>query len=408
VSTTSWTLPAHAALLTGLYDSTHGLVDNGLRLADEQVTLAEALRGAGYQTAGFYGGPYLHPTFGLGQGFDHYQSCMTKLADNLTGAAARAASNAEVGAAHDDVTGPRTVAEVTRWLRTADDRPFFLFVHLWDVHYDYLAPDRYVRMFDPDYRGTLDGRHLMQNPAINAGMPARDLHHLIALYDAEIRFTDETLGRLLSLLEKRGRLGNTLVVITADHGEEFFEHGGKGHQRTLFDEVVRVPLVFSWPGRLGPGRVVPDQVRLIDVMPTLLAMAGVTHSPQMQGRDLSPLLRGGHLPPVAAMSELLVDGRSMRSLRRPDFKFIEQGPGLDSGGFDLLADPAERHPISPRNPVVSAGLLDLTRALDEALGLREKLARAPRAADPDDETLRRLRGLGYVGGSGGADDDSPH
>ena len=139
----------------------------------------------------------------------------------------------------------------------------------------------------------------MQNAAINAGMPARDLRHLIALYDAEIRFTDDTLGRLLSLLEKRGRLNNTLVVITADHGEEFFEHGGKGHQRTLFDEVV------------------PDQVRLIDVMPTQLAMAGVEHPPQMQGRDLTPLLRGGHLPPVAAMSELLVDGRAMRSLCRP-------------------------------------------------------------------------------------------
>src|SRR5262249_36783795 len=153
------------------------------RLSPEHVTLAKALRDAGYQTAGFYGGPYLHPTFGLDQGFDHYQSCMTKLPDDLTGEAARAASRAQSGSAQDDVTGPRTVDEVTRWAQGLGDRPFFLFVHMWDVHYDYVAPDAYVKAFDPDYRGPIDGRNLMRNTAINASMSERDRRHLIALYD---------------------------------------------------------------------------------------------------------------------------------------------------------------------------------------------------------------------------------
>jgi len=413
ISSSSWTLPAHAALFTGLYDSTHGLVDNGLRLSDDHVTLAEALLDAGYQTAGFYGGPYLHPTFGLAQGFVKYQSCMTKVPAGLSGAAARAASRAERGAAHEDVTGPRTLEEVTRWLGVADKRPLFLFVHLWDVHYDYVAPDRYVRMFDPDYQGSLDGRNLISNAAVSPAMPARDLRHLLALYDAEIRFTDDTVDRLLRVLEKkRGRMGNTLVVITSDHGEEFFEHGGKGHQRTLFDEVVRVPLILSWPGHFAIGRTVPDQVRLIDVMPTVLAAAGVTSPPRMQGRDLGPMARATgakRLPPEPAMSELLVDGRGMRSLRTPEFKFIEQGPGLDSGGFDLRNDPGEKHPLPPSLPSVRNGLQHLAQVLEAARFFRELLALAPRGAQPDEETLERLRSLGYIGGSGAADDDDkPH
>src|SRR5262249_55583178 len=160
-----------------------------------------------------------------------------------------------------------------------------------------------------------------------------------------IRFTDDTLAALLAALDRRGRLRETLVVIVADHGEELLEHGGKGHQRTLFDEVLRVPLIFYWPGQLTPGRTVPDGVRLIDVMPTLLSMAGVKRPPPMQGRDLHPLLDGSTLPVVPALSELLVDGRRVRSLRTLGFKVIDQGPGLDSGGFDLRADPGERHPI---------------------------------------------------------------
>jgi len=116
VSTTSWTLPAHAALFTGMYDSAHGLVDNGLSLSDAHRTLAEELALHGYQTAGFYGGPYLHPTFGLSQGFGHYQSCMTAVAEGASAEEVRAESRAPRGAAHEDVTGPRTVEEFGRWL----------------------------------------------------------------------------------------------------------------------------------------------------------------------------------------------------------------------------------------------------------------------------------------------------
>jgi len=403
VSTTSWTLPAHAALLTGLYDAGHGLVDNGLRLADAQVTLAEVLRRHGWQTAGFFGGPYLHPTFGIAQGFDHYQSCMTRVDDELAEEAVRAESRARAGVSHADVTGPRTVAEFERWLETTDTRPFLAFVHLWDVHYDFIPPPGYAEIFDPDYEGDLTGVGFMQNPRIAAGMDPRDLRHLLALYDGEIRFTDETLAALLKALDARGRLENTIVVVTADHGEEFFEHDHKGHQRTLYEEVVRIPLVFHWKGRLGTsgGAAAPiepaAQVRLVDVMPTLLALCGIEDRPTTNGRDLTPLLRGESLPAEPALTELYSDGRDVQALRMDTYKAIRAAAQHPGTGFDLVADPLERTPLPPAHPLVQTGLKLLRREQERARAAGLGRGAEP-AGDIDPAVLQRLRSLGYVGG----------
>lgn len=396
ISTTSWTLPAHAAMFTGLYDATHGAVDSHLRLGEEHLTLAEVLSARGYRTGGFFGGPFLHPTYGLDQGFDHYQSCMTALPDDAPDAAVREEARAVRGKAHQDVTGPRTLAEVDRWLRTIDETPFFLFVHLWDVHYDYIPPQQYVSAFDPGYDGTLTGVDIMRNRAVRPDMAERDRRHLVALYDAEIRATDDTLERLLEMLQRRGRLEDTLVIVTADHGEEFFEHGGKGHVRTLFDEVIRVPLLMHWKGQIPAGRVIREQVRLIDLMPTILTLADVPSHALVQGRDLSPLMEGRPLPPEAALSELLVDGQTMRSLRETGFKLIDSGRGV-SAGFDLLRDPLERHPVPLDGAATPITRSDLARVLAASRELRRIVAGGDRPAKVDPETMQRLRSLGYVG-----------
>jgi arylsulfatase A-like enzyme len=397
VSTTSWTLPAHAAMFTGLYDSTHGVVDNDLRLSEAHVTLAEVLRENGYQTAGFFGGPFLHPTFGLAQGFDVYQSCMTKLADDLPEETVREQSRAPRAAAHADITGPRTLQEIVRWLAQVRKDPFFLFVHLWDVHYDYIPPPEYTAIFDPDYEGTLTGIDIMHNDDVRADMPARDLRHLIALYDAEIRFTDEILARILAALDERGRLSKTLIVITSDHGEEFFEHGDKGHSRTLFDEVIRVPLIIRLPGRIAPGRVIEDQARLIDLMPTLLSFAGARAPSILQGRDLAPLMRGEPMPPVSALSELHVDGLSLRALRTHAFKLLDPGHGSPVWGFDIRRDPRELRPLPAHVPEVRAAHDALVREVGRAIALRNRLGRAAPSIELDDEMMERLRSLGYIG-----------
>ncbi len=403
VSTTSWTLPAHAALFTGLYDSSHGLVDNNLRLSEDHVTLAEVLRQNGWRTAGFFGGPYLHPTFGLGQGFESYQSCMTTLPDTLEEQAVRDQSRSKQAKSHADVTGPRTLEEVRKWLGASlpsgASQPFFLFLHLWDVHYDFLPPRQYVDLFDPGYDGPLTGKDFMTDPLITPKMSVRDFEHLLALYDAEIRFADEILGQILAELERREAAENTLIVITADHGEEFFEHKGKGHQRTLYDEVVRIPLVFHWKGRFGAKdgkpRTVAQQVRIIDIMPTVLTLCGIDRRPAMQGSDLTPLLLGGELPEEPALCELLVDGRQARALRTSTLKAVYADPNKPGAGFFLDADPKELAPVGAEVPRVAEGLARLERERESAAAARGAGAEATRV---DPALLDQLRQLGYVGG----------
>ena len=402
ISTTSWTLPAHAAMFTGLRDSVHGLVDNGLRLADGHLTLAEILRREGYDTAGFFGGPYLHPTFGVAQGFDVYESCMTTIADHTGDADVRNSARMEFAPSHVDVTGPETRRRVARWAQQREEEaPFFLFVHLWDVHYDFIPPLEYVERFSPDYRGSIDGR-LISNPAIHPGMAKEDLEHVIALYDAEIRFTDDTLAGIVADLEERGMMQNTLLVVTADHGEEFFEHGSKGHNKSLFEEVLRVPLIVHWPGRVAAGRVETTQVQIIDFLPTLATAAGAPGPFAVQGRDLGPLFEGRSLAPMDALSELLIDRVQLRALRSNARKVIEVSRGGDAYLFDLTSDPEERDPIglddASSADVLRAAQAELGAALERCDRFREMLGSAgAEALDVNAEIEAQLRALGYLG-----------
>lgn len=397
ISTTSWTLPAHAALFTGLYDSAHGLVDNGQRLAEAHVTLAEILGQAGYQTAGFFGGPYLHPVFGVAQGFGTYESCMTKLPDNADERLVRLESRNPVSASHADITGPRTLKKVKTWLAQADERPMFVFLHFWDPHYDYIPPKKYIEMFDPDYQGQVNVENFMSNRAINPYMAQRDLQHVVALYDGEIRFTDDILGEILTELDRAGRGQQALIVLTADHGEEFFEHGGKGHQRTLFDEVVRIPLIFRWTGDLPQGATVTDQVRLIDVMPTILALAGVRLDTKVQGRDISRLLRGDIQPAQSAICELLVNQGQTRALRTNRMKVVKDWRSSKWAYFDLEQDPREQRAIASSTGPAKALLEELEKTTRESLSLYVRRTHGKsQEVQISEEMLQRLRSLGYI------------
>jgi arylsulfatase A-like enzyme len=246
-SPTSWTLPAHVTLLSGMQPHHHRTVAWRDTIRPEEVLLQEELSRRGYETIGLWSGPLLHPYYGFARGFDSYESCMSKEFDG------EEHEMKGVVESHSDRTNPAIKRRFADWVARRSGRPFFAFVHMWDVHYDYIPPASYAAMFtDPAYAGKLDGRHIIDRGFPDDASPA-DVAHLIALYDGEIRYTDDTLGRMLAALEKAGALASTIVVVTADHGEEFHEHGGKTHHRTVYTESVHVPLVV-WDGRRAGAR----------------------------------------------------------------------------------------------------------------------------------------------------------
>jgi arylsulfatase A-like enzyme len=399
VSSASWTLPAHVTLLTGLPAEYHGVRRVPLALAPDAVTLAEVLHDGGYATAGFVSGPFLNQIHGYSQGFELYDS------------EASAPTNLE---SHRTITSPELVRRVNAWLRdwSRSDRrrPFFLFLHMWDVHYDYVPPPPYDTLFDPDYDGSIDGRNFDRSPDIRAGMDRRDLDHVIALYDGEIRYTDEHLEKILAAIRELGVERDKIAVVTSDHGEEFFEHGKKGHGKTLFEETVRVPLVLRYPRRVPAGQVVRSQVRLMDVAPTILGLARVetqagflsSVAEPARARDLSPWLTGGAeepFPELFAFSEsaLVPSDGIQRSVRSHRAKYISHVVGRERQAmvFDLTQDPGERQDLAGRDQLPSFAR-ELVRAgmqFDSALRQRPNLVRRVRFTR---DHVEGLRALGYI------------
>ena len=406
ISSAPWTVPAHMTLLTGLPPEVHDVVTVRQKLSPDAVTLAEVLQDAGYATAAFVSGPTVMAHYGFGQGFASYDESMVERRPKLAGAA---------------VSSPGLVDLVSGWLdrwSTAETREtFFVFLHMWDVHYDYVPPREYVERFDPGYDGDLDVRRFETNERLHRGMAPRDLRHLIALYDGEIRFTDDHLARLVAKLRTLGVLDDTIVVVTSDHGEEFFEHGAKGHAKTLYDEVLRVPLVVRYPRRVAPAQRVTQQVRLMDVAPTILGLAGVTApegfgasdvAPEHRFADVSPYLAGPASPPFPVLpafsSNLWLSGKQ-HAVRTADAKLIRYEPALPlrpplpsrvgTEVFDLALDPGERTNLfsTETAPLFLATLDPLLASWRSDTGRQTKLALARK---PDPQAAARLRALGYL------------
>lgn len=392
VSPTSWTLPAHVTLLTALPPEVHGVEQDQFRIGSGVTTLAQVLHQRGYATAGFVSGPYLDAGYGFARGFDHYDDY----------SALRISS----WAVHRARTSPALVDSTTRWLAEWHEqptrRPFFVFLHMWDVHYDFNPPPPYDTMFDPDYRGTVTTEDFETSSTVHAGMDPRDLEHVVALYDGEIRYTDDHLGRLIDVLRRLAVLDDTLVVVTSDHGEEFYEHGNKGHHKELYDESIRIPLVLRFPGRISAGIVVDAQSRLADVAPTILALTNTPVPPAFgldpslrayAGRSLVPALSAGaSLPPVPAFASL--QPAAMTAVRHADRKLIVRPFATPQQLlFDLAADPGERSDRAVADGATATALQQELRAWSDTAALA---AKRTDAAAMDEEHKAALRALGYA------------
>ena len=380
VSGTSWTLPSHAQMFTGMPPALHGLQESDLVLDPQLDTLPELLRDSGYRTAGFYTCWYLTDAYGFGSGFDLYENAMqggAGLVQALELALEEDSPDDQRRAfrrqvpAQRDITSPRVAASARAALeQMGSEEPVLLFTHLFDPHFDYVPPPPFDTRFDPAYEGSMTGEDFWTNPAVfDAGrtpprvISDRDLEHVRALYRGEVAWTDAAIGELLDALEQRGRLDETLIIVTADHGEEFFEHGGRGHRQTLFDEVLRVPLLVVPPRSVvpEPAATCADQVSLSDLLPTVLDLCGLDAPEGLHGRSLRPALEGTALEPraqVATLSLPLEGGRPGRALleawRTPEQKLLRTWARFDGeteirlvgvSWYDLVSDPGEQQPV---------------------------------------------------------------
>ena len=373
IAQSTWTTPSHAAMFTSRYPTELGLrswPDPG-RIPDAFPTLPESLRNEGFATHAFTESAWMAGKFGFERGFDRYDS---------TGGLMRRIF-------------PRMEIALPSFV---NDR-FFLFLHTYDVHW-YEPIQEALRPFERPYRGSLRPsnqlRRDVQNPRNRAwreSLTPTDLDYLVDLYDGSIREVDGYLERLVEVLKKAGVWENTLLVITADHGEEFLEHGLTGHGFSAYDEQIRVPLIVRLPKGAHGGRRVREQARSIDLYPTLLEWLGVSDPPVgLRGRSLAPVLDGkldeipafvdrGHVPKVC--------------IRTPEWKLIHDTKFNGFEAYELSSDPAESKNLARDEGAVP---VELRTALSSWLdGLERPADPEPTPALTEREKARMTE-LGYT------------
>lgn len=353
------TYPAHVAILTGRYPAAYGVRLNGMRpLPTSASTLAERLKNAGYQTAAIVGSVILDRAYGLDQGFDLYD-------DRFTIRPAETMAVADVQRPAAEVTSS-AVAWLKAWTKQPNAGPWFLWTHYYDPHLPYDAPAKYVEAV--------------------GGRP----------YDAEVSYVDAELGTLLAAVDR----SRTLIVVTADHGEALGDHGEPDHGFFLYDSTLRVPLIVAGTAggsRTIARRVIAEQVRSIDLVPTIANLVGLGGDSATDGESLVPLLEGrarADVPVSLAESwypRLHFGWSELRSARVGEWKYIAAPkPEL----YDLRNDRGElRNLVRDRASVAGRLAAEIGRLT--AASSPEKDA-VP-AAQPDAATVERLRALGYVG-----------
>ncbi len=361
ITPTAFTLPSHASIMTGRYPASHGVRINGdLALADAQTTLAERLSKEGYRTGAFIGAFVLDGRWGLKQGFEHYD-------DNFD-----LKPGEQLDLARVQRPGDKVVDAALKWLQETDTRPFFAWVHLYDPHTPYEPPE--------PWRSRLND----------------SLSHL---YDGEIAFADSQVGRLLNWLAAQGLEKRTIVVAVGDHGEGLGSHGEAEHGYFVYDYAVHVPFLVRLPLNGFRGIRVPAQVRTIDIVPTLLELIGANAPAEIDGESLAPILaHPGREGPRYAYSEsmspsLQYGWSALYGVQTLSYKYIEAPkPEL----YDLRQDPDESESRLSRLPQVAKELREELIRIQKGMNAKKP---ETQEANIDEETMRRLASLGYIGGT---------
>ena len=380
--------PSHATLFTGLYPPTHGVRKNGAVLDEELSTLAEILAATGFQTAGFIGSYVLHSQFGYGQGFEIYDDRFEKREISGEGESWNFEFPFDRRA---DFTTDRALS----WLR--DGRrgkgPFFLFVHYFDPHAPYAPPKGF------------DGRFSRTEDAEGPADRGETLQDVLDDYDEEILFTDTQMGRLLDSLDELEDDRETVIVVTADHGEGLMDHGHLHHGIHLYEEAVRVPLVIRDPRVGSPGSRLTGPIHHVDLLPTILDLLAVEPpKEELPGLVLTePLDVGGfpnparsiflfrrHYDGTEPVAGIRVSGEGY-GLRKGNWKYIQMPEEERRELYFLGEDPGETVNLAGERP---ERVRQMSRALASWLEETERGSPADLRIDPEDR--RRLEALGYT------------
>jgi choline-sulfatase len=394
-STASWTLPAHASLLTGLYPDRHGATDHRVAVASGAPHLASALRAAGYETVAFTGGGYMGADYGLDAGFDRY---------NGAAAAGRLAElELPRDGAYDIPPGTHLFDRARAYLRgrPADAPPFFLFVHTYSVH-DYFTVSPWALSDAPDHED-LDADRYLSCLKGWIRCPPEAFRRLEQLYRSELAHLDRALGELLATLADMPGGKDTVVVLLSDHGEGFDDARGRIHHGgRLNADQLRVPLLFRIPGEAP--RSIDAPVSLVDVAPTLLELAGSPLPDSLDGRSLLPLIDGGPPPPerpILAMEHYYAwTGAGRQSVaeiqaRPMAIAVLEHGLWYIAGQggeelYDSGRDPQQTHSLLP-----GASGPELERLRGAAAKRLRDRPQTP-VVDETPELRESLRALGYA------------
>ncbi len=366
MSQAPWTTPSIGSMLTSRYPSSMGIHRYRVPLPASATTLAEVLKGAGYSTGAVVSHTYCGKKLGFAQGFDLFD-------ENAVKDRPDAVNSQEVSSRAIDMLDEL-------------ERPFFLLVHYFDPHFAYVEHTQYAFGGAAGYTGPVESAMPIRTLRKMAPrLDQADVDELLRIYDSEIAYTDQQIGVLLQALKSEGLYDEAVLALTADHGEEFMDHGRWGHTVRLYQESVHVPLLIKYPdGKVG---LEQEPVALVDLAPTLLAAVGLEPPASFVGRNL----RNSTLAERDLFSETS-KGASMEAVLRGSHKLIHDKRSQTWELFDLEADPGERHDMSLRMP----GEL---RELKQALADWDRMVSPgtlPERVEISPEERSRLEALGYL------------
>ena len=303
----SWTKPSIASLFTSTYPGFHAAQDRPDVLRPGLPSLARALAHRGYETQGFIPNANILPLWGFGHDFNRY---------------------ADVDASDfDRCDDAKVVDRCIDAIRHAQGRPWFFYVHTMGPHEPYDPPDEYARRFPP-------------------ALPGDEREEIKARYDGEIAYSDAQFGRLIAALHESDQYENTLIILLSDHGEEFWEHGGLGHGTTLYEEVLRVPLIQKWPAGRWAGEWREELVEMVDLAPTILDYLDLPPEEAFQGRSFLPLLKQKPWEESPGFATLVNLAESWRCAKTSKRKFLRDAARREKTWYDLKTDPAEQAPYT--------------------------------------------------------------